>query len=339
MDLNIFWFIMLGVLLTGYAILDGFDLGVGALYLFTKGDQDRRILLNSIGPVWDGNEVWLVTFGGALFAAFPDAYATAFSGFYLAFMLLLFALIFRAVAIEFRGKQASRIWKASWDVAFSVASAVAAVLFGVAVGNMMRGIPLGADQEFKGTFFSLLHPYPVLVGVLNLAMFAMHGSIYLYLKTEGDLQQKVRRWIWRTFAVFVVLYAITTVATLVSVPTATKNFEMFPWVWGLVALNVLAIANIPRAVHKGMPRYAFFSSACTIAALIFLFGFALFPNLITSSIDPLRYSLTVYNAASSQKTLGIMRVIAALGLPFVLAYTGAVYWVFRGKVKLGEHSY
>src|SRR5512143_3110867 len=166
MDLNLLWFILLGVLLAGYAILDGFDLGVGILHLGARNDRERRVFMNSIGPLWDGNEVWLVTFGGALLAAFPNAYATAFSGFYLAFVLLLFALIFRAVSMEFRSKREGRVWRGFFDWSFFVASALASLLFGVAVGNCMKGIPVGADQEYAGTFWDLLHPYPVLVGLL-----------------------------------------------------------------------------------------------------------------------------------------------------------------------------
>ena len=339
MDLNFLWFALLGVLLTGYAILDGFDLGVGILHLFAKKDEDRRIFMNAIGPLWDGNEVWLVTFGGALFAAFPDAYATAFTGFYLAFMLLLFALIFRAVAMEFRSKRDSKTWRATWDVAFSVSSTVAALLFGVAIGNMMKGIPLNADGVFTGSFFDLLGPYPLLVGVMTVLMFAMHGAIYLYLKTEDELQQKVKSWIGPVFGLFVVMYIVTTVATFVSLPSATRNFQGSPWVWCVVGLNILAVANIPRCLYHDLPLQAFMSSGCTIAALIFLFGFALFPNLIVSTVDPAHNSLTIYNAASSQKTLYIMRTIAAIGLPFVITYTVAIYWVFRGKVRLHKFSY
>jgi cytochrome d ubiquinol oxidase subunit II len=338
MDLNILWFILLGVLLAGYAILDGFDLGVGIVHLAVKKDEERRILMNSIGPLWDGNEVWLVTFGGALFAAFPNAYATAFSGFYTAFMVLLFALIFRAVSIEFRGKHDSAAWRSFWDVSFCIASTVATLLFGVAVGNAMRGMPIGADMEFQGTFLGLLHPYCLLVGLFAVATFAMHGSIYLYLKTEGELQQRIREWMWRTFGFFLVLYIFTTIFTLVAVPLATHNFAEHPWVWMVVVLNVLAIANIPRAIHLRRAGYAFASSCATIAALTFLFGVALFPHLIYSSLNP-EWSLTIYSAASSHKTLAIMATIAALGLPFVLAYTSVVYWVFRGKVQLGKFSY
>lgn len=338
LDLNTFWFGVLGVLLAGYAILDGFDLGVGILHLFVKRDDERRILLNSIGPLWDGNEVWLVTFGGALFAAFPHAYATAFSGFYLPFMLLLFALIFRAVSIEFRGKQPWGWWRTAWDVAFSAASYLATFLFGVAVGNSIVGIPIGPDFEYAGTFWQLLGPYPILVGLFAVATFAMHGSIYLYLKTEGELQRRVHGWMWTTFGLFVTLYMLTTIFTLILVPEVTRHFADWPIVWVAVVLNVLAIANIPRAIFQGRPFYAFLSSAATIAAFTGLFGIALFPNLIVSSLDP-AWSLTIYSAASSQQTLAIMRNIALLGMPFVLAYTTVVYWVFRGKVQLGRFSY
>lgn len=338
MDLNLFWFLTLGVLLTGYAILDGFDLGVGILHLCVKDDTERRILMNSIGPLWDGNEVWLVTFGGALFAAFPHAYATAFSGFYLPFMVLLFALIFRAVSMEFRSKQEMPWWRGMWDGSFFAASTLATLLFGVAVGNMMIGLPVGSDKEFAGTLFGLLGPFPLLTGLFAVSTFAMHGSIYLYLKTEGDLQRRIHGWMWRAFFVFLVMYITTSAVAVTSMPSALRNFRDIPWAWVVVLLNVLAIANIPRAIHLGKPFYAFISSACTIAALTFLFGFALYPNLIVSSIDP-AYSLTIYNAASSEQTLSTMRWIAFIGMPFVLTYTAVIYWIFRGKTKLGKMSY
>ncbi len=338
MDLNILWFGLLGVLLTGYAILDGFDLGVGILHFVARKDDERRIMMNSIGPLWDGNEVWLVTFGGALFAAFPEAYATVFSGFYTAFMLLLCALIFRAISMEFRSKLPYRLWRGFWDVIFFLGSTLASLLFGVAVGNAMLGMKIGRDFEYTGTFWDLLGPYQILVGLLVVAMFAMHGGVYLYLKTTGDLQQRVKEVMWRSFGIFLVLYCLTTMYTLVNIPTATTNFHDAPWAWIVVVLNVLAIANIPRSIHHNRPRSAFISSACTIAALNFLFGISLFPNLVTSSTNP-EWSLTVYNAASSAKTLGIMAIIAAVGMPFVLTYTAIIYWTFRGKVEIGKFSY
>jgi len=338
MDLNTLWFLLLGVLLAGYAILDGFDLGVGILHLAVRKDHERRIFMNSIGPIWDGNEVWLVTFGGALFAAFPDVYATVFSGFYTAFMLLLFALIFRAVSMEFRSKREAAGWRTFWDVSFCVSSALATFLFGVAVGNAMLGMPIGPNKEFQGGLADLLSPYALLVGLFAVATFAMHGSIYLYLKTEGDLRKRIQGWMWRTFGTFLVLYLFTTIVTLVQVPLATRNFTAHPWVWLVVLLNIMAIANIPRAIVLGRAGYAFASSCATIAALTCLFGVALFPDLVHSSLDP-KWSLSIYNAASSEKTLRIMRNIAFLGMPFVIAYSAVVYWVFRGKVHVGKFSY
>ncbi|MHC4800091.1 MAG: cytochrome d ubiquinol oxidase subunit II [Planctomycetota bacterium] len=332
------WFILLMVLLTGYAILDGFDLGVGILHLAARGDKQRRLLMNSIGPLWDGNEVWLVTFGGALFAAFPNAYATVFSGFYLAFMALLFALIFRGLSIEFRSKSHLPRWRTFWDVCFFSGSTLATFLFGVAVGNAMIGIPIDKDMEFAGTMLDLLGPYPLLVGVFAVTLFAMHGAIYLYLKTEGDLQQRVRGWMGKCFVCFLIIYLLTTVYTLIGVPQATGNFKHMPWAWIVVAINVLAIANIPLTIHRQRPLQTFLSSCITIAAATFLFSIALYPNMVTASTVP-QYSLTIYNAASSTKTLTIMLIIALIGMPFVLAYTSVVYWVFRGKVKLSETSY
>ena len=334
------WFVLQGVLLTGYAILDGFDLGVGILHPFVPRDErERRIAMNAIGPIWDGNEVWLVTFGGALFAAFPEAYATVFSGFYTAFMALLFALILRAVSLEFRSKMASAAWRRFWDHAFFAGSALAALLFGVAVGNAMLGVPLDARGNMVGTLAGLLHPYALLVGAFVVATFALHGALFLNLKTEGELQQRLELWMWRTFGFFLVTYLLTTIYTLVLVPRTAARFQQSPVLAPLaVVAAVLAIANIPRSIYWRRPAQAFASSCAAIAALLALFGAALYPNLVTAANDPAR-SLTVFNAASSPRTLTIMLVIAAVGMPFVATYTSVIYWTFRGKVKLDSHSY
>jgi cytochrome d ubiquinol oxidase subunit II len=337
--LCIIWFLLEGVLLAGYAILDGFDLGVGILHPFVpRNDEERRLSMNSIGPLWDGNEVWLVTFGGALFAAFPEAYATVFSGFYTAFMLLLAALIFRAVSLEFRSKVAALAWRRFWDWGFSGGSALAALLFGVAVGNAMLGLPLDAEGNFFGTVLDQLRPYPILIGLMTLALFAMHGGLFLYLKTEGDFQNRLRDWMWRSWGFFLVTFMLSTVATVAYIPRATANFEHFPWAGSLVLLGILAVANIPRCLYWNRPGQAFVSSTVVIIALVGLFGLALFPNLVTASNDPAA-SVTIFTAASSTKTLTIMLVIAAIGMPFVLAYSGIIYWTFRGKVQLDDHSY
>jgi len=332
------WFILVGVLLTGYAILDGFDLGVGALHLLTKTDEERRISINSIGPVWDGNEVWLVTAGGALFAAFPDVYATVFSGFYIAFMMLLFVLIFRAVAIEFRSKQESKRWRAGWDAAFCVSSIVIALLMGVALGNIITGIPIGADKEFAGTFLGLLNPYSLLVGVTTVALFTMHGAIYLVMKTEGELQERIRGWVNNTIIFFVICFVTATMATLIYYPNMVNHFKEFPAFFLIAVLTMLAIANIPREIHKGKEFRAFLSSSATIGLLLVLFAIGIFPNIVLSNPN-IENSLTIYNASSSQKTLMIMLIMALIGMPFVVAYTIIIHKIYKGKVKIDDTSY
>jgi cytochrome d ubiquinol oxidase subunit II len=338
LDLNTVWFILIGVLFTGYAMLDGFDLGVGALHLFTRTDEERRTMLNAIGPVWDGNEVWLVTGGGALFAAFPNVYATVFSGFYLAFVLLLVALIFRAVAIEFRSKQPMRWWRQMWDIGFSAGSLLSSLLIGVAMGNIAWGIPLDERGEFAGTFLSLLGPYPLLLGITTVALFMMHGAIYALLKTDGPLHDKLRGWITNCIIFFIICYAITTMATLLYVPQMAARVRANPWLFSIALLNMLAIANIPREIHRGRDGRAFLSSCVAMIALMGLFGLEMYPNLVLSNPLP-GNSLSIHNAASSHKTLGIMLTIALTGVPVVLAYTIGIYWIFRGKVQLDKMSY
>ncbi|HEY3931243.1 MAG TPA: cytochrome d ubiquinol oxidase subunit II [Verrucomicrobiae bacterium] len=338
LDLNTIWFILVGVLFTGYAILDGFDLGIGALHLFTNKDEERRVMLNSIGPVWDGNEVWLVTGGGALFAAFPNVYATAFSGFYLALILLLFALIFRAVAIEFRSKRPEHWWRQMWDVSFAAGSILSALLIGIALGNIAWGVPVDANGEFAGTFLGLLKPYPILVGVTTVALFMMHGAIYGVMKTEGELHDKLRRWAMNSIIFFVICAAMTTMATLLYATHIAERVRENPWLFSIVLANMLSIANIPREFHRGKDWLAFLSSCAAMLTLMALFGLDQYPNMIFSWPHP-ENSLTIYNAASSHKTLGIMLIIAGIGVPIVIAYTICIYWIFRGKVKMDRMSY
>ena len=339
MDLPAIWFVLLGAVLAGYAVLDGFDLGVGMLHPWARDDHERRVFLNAIGPIWDGNEVWLVVFGGALFAAFPEAYATIFSAFYTALMLVLCALIFRATAIEFRSKRVSPFWRHVWDYAFFISSALAAFLFGVAIGNGMIGIPLNSRGVFIGTIWDELRPYPILVGLLTMTMFAMHGALYLYLKVPlGELHQRIGKLMWDTWGIFLVLYLLTTIYTLAAVRGAMPNFQSHPWAMAIVLLSVLSIANIPRTAFHGKPGQAFASSCVTIVSLVSLFSIALWPNLVAARNDPAN-SLSVYRAASSPKTLRIMLTIACIGIPLVLTYTAVVYWTFRRRVQIEPHSY
>jgi cytochrome bd ubiquinol oxidase subunit II len=232
-DLHTIWFLLVGALFGGYAVLDGFDLGVGVLHLFSRTDEQRRIFLNAIGPVWDGNEVWLVTGGGALFAAFPVVYATVFSGFYIPMILLLVGLIFRAVAIEFRSKQPGAGWRRAWDRSFSIASVSSSLIMGIAFGNVIWGVPIGPDGEFSGSLLTLLNPYALLTGVTTVALFAMHGAIYLVLKTDGNVQRVVAGWVNNTIIVFVIVYTTATMATLIYRPEMTVLIKAHPALFAL----------------------------------------------------------------------------------------------------------
>ena len=338
MDLNSVWFLLVGMLFTGYAILDGFDLGVGGLHLFVKDDHDRRIFLNAIGPVWDGNEVWLVTGGGALFAAFPEVYATVLSGFYDAFMLLLFALIFRAVAIEFRSERPGCGWRRTWDVAFAAGSLLAALLIGVALGNVVWGVPLDEHHEFQGNFLTLLHPYALLCGVTAVALMLMHGNSYLVLKTEDALQETLRGWTRRTVPAYLACFVVLNAVTILACPHIQSTLRARPVPLGtLFVLTVVATSNIARETAQGREGRAFASSCLSIATFMLLFGASVYPAMLFSTPDAAN-SLTIYNGSSTDKTLRFMFVVALIGIPIVLAYTIGVYYVFRGKVRITEGS-
>ena len=338
MDLNTAWFLLIGVLLTGYAILDGFDLGVGVLHLFASDDRQRRIHLQAIGPVWDGNEVWLLTGGGAMFAAFPLVYARVFSGFYLAFMLLLVALIFRAVSIEFRSQVDDARWRRFWDWAFGLGSLVPSLLYGVAIGNVVRGLPVAADGTLNVSFLSLLNPYSLLVGVFSLVMFVMHGAAYLAARTEGELQQRMARWTTGAWTAFVVLYLVVTVATFFAAPYFFEEILGNPLLWILAAVLLGSIGYVPIAVNGKAFTRAFLASAGAVASLVGLFGLSLYPRMVPSSID-LANSLTIYNASSTPRTLTVMLIVALTGMPLVIVYTAYVYRVFMGKIVITNDGY
>jgi cytochrome d ubiquinol oxidase subunit II len=339
MDLNTIWFGLVGVLLTGYAILDGFDLGTGPLLLCTREDRDRRIFLNAIGPIWNGNEVWLVTGGGALFAAFPNVYATVFSGFYDAFMLLLFALIFRAAGIEFRGKRPEAGWRRTWDVAFAASSLASSLLIGVAIGNIVWGIPLNDRHEMQGDFLTLLRPYPLLVGVTSVALMVMHANLYLIIKTEGTLQQQLKRWTRRTVPAYLVCFVALNVITLLTCPHLQTVLHHRRWLLGGLAIAAFLITfSIPRQVRSGYEGRAFISSCLSIVTMMLLFAATVYPNLVISRPD-LDNSLNIYNGSSTEKSLNFMFYVAMIGVPLVLTYTVSIYYVFRGKVVLTEESY
>ena len=338
MDLNTAWFLLFGVLIAGYAVLDGFDLGVGVLHLFALSEEERRIHINAIGPVWDGNEVWLLTGGGALFAAFPVVYATVFSGFYLALVLVLVALILRAVSFEFRGKVTSPAWRAVWDWAFGLGSLVPALLFGVAVGNVLRGLPFDARGDVDVTLLGLLNPYALLIGALSLVMFAAHGATYLTLKTGGPLHQRIVGWAQRIWVAYILLFCVASVATAAAAPYLIRDRRPSPFTWIFGAAFVAAALGYPFAMRARRFGLAFTASSVAIAAQIAIAAAALFPRLVPARPD-LAQSLTIYNAASSPRTLTTMLVIALAGMPFVVGYTIWIYRVFRGKTVLTGTSY
>ncbi|MGD2216473.1 MAG: cytochrome d ubiquinol oxidase subunit II [Gemmatimonadales bacterium] len=338
MDLPAVWFLLIGVLIIGYAVLDGFDLGVGVLYLFARGEEERRTYLNAIGPVWDGNEVWLLTAGGALFAAFPVVYATVFSAFYLAVMLVVVALIARAVSFEFRGKLEGVGWKKLWDWCFGLGSLLAAALYGVAVGNVVGGVPLDESGAFTGSFLGLLNPLAILCGLASLAMFTMQGAAYMCLKSEGELGERMRDWTMRGWLAFAALYALATTVAIFAAPHAFEGVITDPLFWVLLVLFGTSALSVPLSSRHGRDGRAFLASSFTIASLIGLVALGMFPRIVASSID-LANSLTIYNSASTPRTQGAMLIIALIGMPIVIAYTAYVYKVFKGKVVFDEASY
>lgn len=330
--LQVTWFLLIGLLLTVYAVLDGFDLGVGFWHLFAKKDRDRRVLLNSIGPVWDGNEVWLLTGAGAIFAAFPPVYATVFSGFYLALMLALLALIFRAVSVEFRSKVESARWRGAWDAAFGVGSSLVALLLGVALGNLLRGLPLDADGNFTGTFFTLLNPYSLLIGAVGFAMLITHGALYLRLKTPQDLSDRARSWALKAWVAYLALFIAAGVVTIAAQPGLLINYQAAPVLWIIPLLALAFVVLIGVFTRKGRPGWAFISSSLSIASLMGMAGAALFPRLVPALGAP-GLSLTLSNSSSSELTLQTMLILALIGMPLVIGYTIWVYRAFAGRVE------
>ena len=324
MELTTFWFILLGVLWTGYFFLEGFDFGVGMLLApLGRTEADRRVLINTIGPVWDGNEVWLLTAGGAMFAAFPNWYATLFSGFYLALFLILLALILRGVAFEYRGKVDSDRWRRRWDLAIGIGSWVPAVLWGVAFANIVAGVPIDANGNFTGTLLTLLNPYGLLGGVVTASLFLLHGLHFVALKTEGDIHDRAKTWAWRFAPV-----AIVAGATFL-IWTQFKTGEA--WTWAPVLLAAVALVLAPLAIRAGRDGWAFVLTGVAIAAaVVALFG-SLFPDVMPSTTDP-AFSLTVRNASSTHYTLTIMTWVALVMTPVVLAYQAWSYWVFRKRI-------
>lgn len=338
LDYPTWWFLVVGAVFSGYAILDGFDLGAGSLHLFFKKDESRRIALNAVGPVWDGNEVWLVIGGGTLFAGFPVLYGSLLSAFYFPFILFLVFLILRAISIEFRSKEPMRWWRQTWDVLYAVSSVGLAFLLGVLLGNVLQGIPLDTQHNLVGSQWFFLNPYGIAVGLLTVLLFSFHGGIYLCLKTEGRLFHKIEHLIRGGIIAFIVLFILVSLFTLIYVPHLKDRIAEDPAFFVFPIVSILAIANTPRLVVRRRFYHAFISSSVTIASLLVLVAFELYPTLLLASNDAAN-SITVYNAASSDTSLGIMLSFVCVGVPLIAGYTFFVYRAFWGKVELGENSY
>jgi len=334
--MSTFWFLILGFLLGGYAVLDGFDLGVGILHLWVaRTNEERRIVLNAIGPVWDGNEVWLITGAASLFLAFPAVYAAGFSGFYLPLIMVLWMLMGRGLSLEFRGRLDDPLWRLALDVIFSVSSFLLVLVFGVALGNVVNGVPVNPQGYYQGLFAWILNPYALLVGLLGLVLLTLHGANYLSMKTDGLVQARAQRAASVLWLPLVVLVVITTVATFLARSEMGINYHNFP-LWVLVPLATAVLLVALRVFRqRGQDTHAFLNSAGLILALFASTAIGLYPYLLPSRPHPER-SFTVNNAAASSGSLFPATIWVSFALVLILGYTVFVYRTFKGKVVLEE---
>lgn len=332
--LQILWFILIAVLWIGFFFLEGFDFGVGMLLPFLgKKDVERRAIINTVGPTWDGNEVWLLTAGGATFAAFPHWYATMFSGFYLALFLLLVGLILRGISFEYRSKDASPKWRNTFDWMIAVGSFLAALLLGAAFANLARGVPIDQNMMFTGNLFTLLNPYGLLGGVTTVAIFLLHGANFLGLKLEGELKDRADAWAKKIWVAATILYVLLAVFTYIS--GYWQRGMVNPGIVPISALAALLVAGY--FINQRRDGWSFIMVALNIVLTQVAFFSMTFPNVMISSTNP-AWSLTIYNASSSQYTLTVMSIVALIFVPIVLAYQGWTYWMFRKRVVADKKS-
>ncbi len=336
--INTVWFVVLAFMLAGYAVLDGFDLGVGTIHLFLgRNTRERSTLVDAIGPVWNGNEVWLLAAGGSMVVAFPHLYAASFSGFYLALMLVLWLLLLRGLGIEFRHQIDNDLWRHAWDLAFSISSALLALLFGVALGNVLRGVPLDADGEFQGTFALMLNPFAVLGGLLSVAMLSVHGAAWIALKTDGELQARARRLARGTWWAAVILLAAMVASSFIVRPDFTRNFTAHPLLLVIPAATIAAVLGLRRALDRNLDRRAFLSSAATIAGILASVAAGLYPQLLPARPGGPHPGLDIYNTASTEASMRVALGVYLFGMALVITYLFNIYRVWKGKVKEVYH--
>lgn len=337
-ELGTWMYLVIGAVFSGYAILDGFDLGAGTVHLFLRKEESRRIALNAIGPVWDGNEVWLVIGGGTLFAGFPKVYATLLSAFYTPFILFLLLLILRAIAIEFRSKEPMRWWRNLWDVVYSLSSTLIGFILGVVLGNIVRGIAIDENMLYQGGLTGIFNPYALLTGLTVVTLFALHGTVYLIMKTQDKLAERLDYLSKMAGMFFTICYVLLSIVTLIYLPHAAQKFNDMPVLFLIPVITFLLLLNERRLIVKKKYWFAFLTSSVLTSLLLITTAIGLFPNLLLSSLDN-AYSLTVFNSASSQKSLSIILTFVLIGAPLVLIYTLFLFKTFRGKVVLDEMSY
>lgn len=335
---QLLWYVVFITAIFAYAALDGFDLGVGCLHLFTRNDTDRRIFMNAIGPVWDSNSLWVVITGGVLLSGFPPAFATLLSSLYIPMMLLIFCFTYRAVAIEFRSKIASPKWRGFWDVVFALASFGMAFGLGIVTANLIEGLPITQDGDFVKDLSTLFSPYAISVGFFIVILFSLHGSLYLTMKTVGPLHDRLRRWNMRLFALFVFAWVVVNVVTPIYAAHVTAFMHNKPAFYPFAFLGLVGITALYYSLKKASDGWAFMSSCLIILSLVLLYALGTFPNLARSSLND-AYSLTIYNSSSSLFTLKILLGMACAGVPLFLLYISYAYKVFRGKVELDTMSY
>lgn len=342
MDLTLLqhiWYAIFTFSMFAYATLDGLDIGVGCLHLFTSSDKERRLFVNAIGPVWDSNSLWIIILSGVLFAGFPLAFSALFSTMYLPLIALVFGFMLRAAAIEFRSKLESNRWRRLWDRVFAIASYMLSCGLGYVFINLIHGLPINTDGVREGPLVSIFSPESLILCAFTTLMFMLHGALYLNIKLDGEIQIKIQKWIRPIYRLFLVTLILMTITISIIEPKLSTILCQHPWLFAIELIGIIGVIMIPRLVQKRKEGLAFISSTVVILSMILNYTMSTFPNLISSTISPETNSLSISNASATSLTMNILFGIALVGVPFFLMYCGYTYKIFRGKVEINSTSY